>query len=72
MPGLLLEVGFLDHKKEGRRLLSEAGRDDIAEALARALIREASRRKSSTNSTNDAPLTRSRRLWGCHPLDDRP
>lgn len=37
MPGVLVEVGFLDHPVEGPLIVSEAGRARIADALARAI-----------------------------------
>jgi N-acetylmuramoyl-L-alanine amidase len=37
MPGLLVEVGFLDHEEEGPFLLSEEGQAAVAKALAGAL-----------------------------------
>jgi N-acetylmuramoyl-L-alanine amidase len=37
MPAVLVEVGFLDHPEEGFLLASEAGRERIAEGLARAI-----------------------------------
>jgi N-acetylmuramoyl-L-alanine amidase len=37
MPAVLIEVGFLDHPEDGALLASEAGREKIAVALARAI-----------------------------------
>ncbi len=37
VPGLLVEVGFLDHPDEGAFLASEAGREAVAAALARGI-----------------------------------
>jgi N-acetylmuramoyl-L-alanine amidase len=37
MPGILVEVGFLDHPTEGPYIVSEEGRAAVAEALARAI-----------------------------------
>ncbi len=37
IPGVLVEIGFLDHPEEGPYLLSEEGRETIATALARAI-----------------------------------
>ncbi len=37
MPGVLVEIGFIDHPEEGPFLLSEDGRETIATALARAV-----------------------------------
>ena len=37
MPGVLVEVGFLDHPEEGPFLASEEGRETIATALAKAI-----------------------------------
>jgi hypothetical protein len=37
MPGLLVEVGFLDHADEGPYLLSDEGQRAIATALAGAI-----------------------------------
>jgi N-acetylmuramoyl-L-alanine amidase len=37
MPGVLVEVGFLDHPEEGPYLLSEEGREAVSGALAKAI-----------------------------------
>jgi N-acetylmuramoyl-L-alanine amidase len=37
-PGMLVEVGFLDHPEEGAALASPAGQDRLASALARAIV----------------------------------
>jgi N-acetylmuramoyl-L-alanine amidase len=37
MPGVLVEVGFLDHPVEGPYIVSEEGRAAVADALARAI-----------------------------------
>ena len=37
MPGVLIEVGFLDHPEEGPYLLTEEGREAVAGALAKAV-----------------------------------
>jgi N-acetylmuramoyl-L-alanine amidase len=37
-PGVLVEVGFLDHPEEGASLASPSGQDRIAAALAHAII----------------------------------
>ena len=37
MPGVLVEVGFLDHPEEGPYLLSNEGREAVASALAKAV-----------------------------------
>jgi N-acetylmuramoyl-L-alanine amidase len=37
MPGILIEVGFLDHAVEGPYIVSEEGRGAIADALVRAI-----------------------------------
>jgi N-acetylmuramoyl-L-alanine amidase len=37
-PGVLVEVGFLDHPEEGAALASAAGQDRLAAALARAIV----------------------------------
>jgi N-acetylmuramoyl-L-alanine amidase len=37
-PGVLVEVGFLDHPEEGAALASPAGQDRLAAALARAIV----------------------------------
>jgi len=37
MPGVLIEIGFLDHEEEGPFLLSEAGQAAVAKALAGAI-----------------------------------
>lgn len=38
MPSVLIELGFLSNNKEGRYLNSEAGQNDMAEAIASAII----------------------------------
>ncbi len=38
MPGVLVEVGFLDHPDDAPRLLSDAGQEAIATALADAIV----------------------------------
>jgi N-acetylmuramoyl-L-alanine amidase len=37
MPGVLVEVGFLDHPEEGPYLVTEEGREAVAGALAKAV-----------------------------------
>jgi N-acetylmuramoyl-L-alanine amidase len=37
MPGVLVEIGFIDHAEEGPFITSEDGRETIATALARAI-----------------------------------
>ncbi|HEY0713165.1 MAG TPA: N-acetylmuramoyl-L-alanine amidase [Polyangia bacterium] len=43
MPGVLVEVGFLDHPVEGPLIVSEPGRARIADALARAIYDQRAR-----------------------------
>lgn len=38
MPGVLVEVGFLDHPAEGAALLSSETREQLADALAQAIL----------------------------------
>lgn len=38
MPSILIELGFLSYKPEGEYLNSEAGQDEMAEAIAKAII----------------------------------
>lgn len=38
MPSILIELGFLSYKPEGEYLSSEKGKDDLAEAIAKAII----------------------------------
>lgn len=38
MPSILIELGFLSYKPEGEYLNSEKGKDDLAEAIAKAII----------------------------------
>jgi N-acetylmuramoyl-L-alanine amidase len=38
VPGVLVEVGFLDHPQEGEELAAESGRERIAAALAEAVL----------------------------------
>ena len=38
MPGVLVEVGFIDHPSEGPELLRPAVQRSVAEALARGII----------------------------------
>lgn len=62
MPGVLVEVGFLDHPEEGRYLVSEEGREVVAGALARAIedlrARELRARTDPTITTRPAPSAR--------------
>jgi N-acetylmuramoyl-L-alanine amidase len=56
MPGILIEMGFLDHVDEGRELASDEGQDKIARALARAIGDLAARaRRARTDPTITAP-----------------
>jgi len=56
MPGILVEVGYIDHVKEGVELLRPQVQDAIAEALARALGDLAARaRRARTDPTITAP-----------------
>lgn len=38
MPSILIELGFLSYKPEGEYLNSESGQDELAEAIAKAII----------------------------------
>ncbi|WP_294819996.1 N-acetylmuramoyl-L-alanine amidase [uncultured Flavobacterium sp.] len=38
MPGILIELGFLSYKPEGEYLNSDAGQDDMAGAIAKAIL----------------------------------
>ncbi|MFD2603608.1 N-acetylmuramoyl-L-alanine amidase family protein [Flavobacterium suzhouense] len=38
MPSILIELGFLSYKPEGEYLNSDAGQDELAEAIAKAII----------------------------------
>lgn len=38
MPAILIELGFLSYKQEGEYLNSEKGQDELAEAIAKAII----------------------------------
>ncbi len=38
MPGVLIELGFLSNKEEGAYLNSEKGQDELAEAIAKAIL----------------------------------
>jgi N-acetylmuramoyl-L-alanine amidase len=56
MPGILVEVGYIDHVEEGIELLRPQVQDAIAEALARALGDLAARaRRARTDPTITAP-----------------
>lgn len=63
MPGVLVEVGFLDHPEEGKKLASTAGREAVAGALAKSIgdlaIRELRSRSDSQppRRTTDATTT---------------
>ncbi|MEG1267352.1 MAG: N-acetylmuramoyl-L-alanine amidase, partial [Myroides sp.] len=46
MPSILVELGFISNKEEGEYLNSEAGKNEMAKAIARA-IREY--KKSNAN-----------------------
>ncbi len=39
MPGLLVELGFLDHPREGARLVTSAYLERVTEAIARGILR---------------------------------
>ena len=39
MPRVLIEMGFISNKEEGARLDSEDGQNDIAQAIAEAIVR---------------------------------
>ncbi len=62
MPGILVEVGFLDHPSEGPYIVSEGGRAAIAEALARSIedqrARELRGRSDPSITGRGAPLPR--------------
>lgn len=47
MPAVLIEVGYLDHRTEGQEMLEPAKRQEIAVAIARALIRFRGQRTST-------------------------
>ncbi|MDX2018653.1 MAG: N-acetylmuramoyl-L-alanine amidase [Deltaproteobacteria bacterium] len=52
MPGILIEVGFIDHPDEGKELVSEDGQERIAAALARAVSDLAARAKRAHTDPN--------------------
>lgn len=54
MPGILLEVGFLDHPVEGLELSADEGQERIAEALAKGLVDLAAR---SRRALTDPAIT---------------
>jgi N-acetylmuramoyl-L-alanine amidase len=39
MPRVLIEMGFISNKEEGARLASESGQNDVAQAIAEAIVR---------------------------------
>lgn len=56
MPGVLVEVGFLDHPVEGPFLASPEGREELATALARALSDLGARaHRAASDPTISAP-----------------
>jgi N-acetylmuramoyl-L-alanine amidase len=62
MPGVLVEVGFIDHPEEGPFILSDGGREAIATALARAIedvrARELRGRRDPAITSRHPPPTR--------------
>ena len=52
MPGILIEVGFIDHPDEGKELVSEEGQERVAAALARAVSDLAARAKRAETDPN--------------------
>lgn len=58
MPGVLVEVGFLDHPEEAAFLASEEGKETIAAALARGIVGLAAR---ELRGRTDPSITAQRR-----------
>lgn len=56
-PSVLVECGFLSNRQEGSRLLTEAGREDIAEGLARGILTYTTRVREAHPA---APVTKLR------------
>ena len=58
MPGVLIELGFLSNKAENNYLSSENGKNEMAQAIAKAIVnykRELQGLAAETNSSTEAP-----------------
>ncbi|OYQ33193.1 N-acetylmuramoyl-L-alanine amidase [Flavobacterium cyanobacteriorum] len=53
MPSILIELGFLSYKQEGEYLNSEEGQEEIAEAIARAILDYKKEYPASINVADD-------------------
>lgn len=53
MPSILIELGFVSYKPEGEYLSSEAGQDELAEAIAKAILGYKKEYFASGNSSDD-------------------
>lgn len=55
MPSILIELGFLSNKEEGAYLTSEAGKNELARAIANAVI-DYKKQFHTTKSNNTPPI----------------
>jgi len=53
MPSILIELGFLSYKSEGEYLNSEAGQDELAEGIAKAILGYKKEYHSGGSSSSD-------------------
>lgn len=53
MPSILIELGFVSYKPEGEYLSSEAGQDELAEAIAKAILSYKKEYFAAGNSADD-------------------
>jgi N-acetylmuramoyl-L-alanine amidase len=73
MPGVLVELGFLDNVEEGPFLLSEEGKKLAAQALAGAITDLRSReQRGQRDSMITAPKNQRRSSEGAPPSDQQP
>jgi len=66
MPGVLIEVGFIDHPEEGKFITSEKGQEALAEAIARGIEDVAARERRGRAD----PATTGRRSRGQVAADE--
>jgi N-acetylmuramoyl-L-alanine amidase len=56
MPASLVEIGFVSNRQEAQSLASDAQRDQIADALSRAVL-EFGRRYDARRGIHPSPIT---------------
>ena len=61
MPGILIEVGFIDHPQEGIEMTTDQGQERIAAALAKAVSDLAARAKRARTDPSITGRAKSRR-----------